>query len=109
VCVGPLQQLALVVVKIPMTGEQPLAHGALDSERADRDETPGILDQYRLDVFGAVNQECVYGSGDEANHIAVFAHQIEQRLKRIAGIGAERPQKLQAARSRGQKLRTDFP
>jgi hypothetical protein len=60
-------------------------------------------------VFGAVDQECVYGSGDEANHIAVFAYKVEQRLKRIAVVGAERPQKLQAAGSRGQRLRTDFP
>jgi hypothetical protein len=84
-----------------------VAHGPFDRERAHGDKIPGIPDQHRLDVLGPVDQERVDWSGDEANDIAVFADQVLQRLKWVAGIGTERPQQLQAAWSWGQRLRTD--
>jgi hypothetical protein len=106
--IGALQQLALVVVKVAVAGEKPLAHGALDGEGAHGNEAPGVPDEHRLDVFGPVEQKRVYRSGNEPNDIAVFTDQVEQRLKRVVVIGAERSQELQAAWSRRQRLRTDF-
>jgi hypothetical protein len=59
-------------------------------------------------VLGPVDQERIYGPGDEANDITVLPDQVQQGLKWVAVIGEERPQDLQAAGSGRQMLRTDF-
>jgi hypothetical protein len=76
--VRPLEQVALMLVEVTVAGKKPVAHRALDSKRAHRDEAPSISDEHRFGVFSAVDQERVDRPGDEANDVAVLADQILQ-------------------------------
>jgi hypothetical protein len=55
-------------------------------------------------VFGAVDDERIDRPGDEADDIAVLGDQVKQGLKRVAVVGQDRPEDVEAAGSRSQML-----
>src|SRR5438270_3215056 len=106
--VGTLEQAPLVVVEVAVTRKQTLAHRALDRVGSDWHEAPRVPDEHRLDMLGSVDQEGIDGPADKSNDVPVLADQRLERVKRIAIIGQERPEALQAAWSWNQRLRTEL-
>ena len=101
-----VQQIALVVVELTVTGEQPSPQRAFDAEWSDRDKAPCIADEDSFHVLDTVDRKRANGAVDETHHVAILGRQVKQRLERVAVVSQERANQLEAAWSGSQRLRT---